>query len=133
MQYHMAIKLYRIQRWLLVIKSLEEAHNIVVHFSGPHPNYYMAYRYITKEDEDTVHSADHPVLINNTMAPREKITGWEPEAGSQEFCRNREILFLNKSQISYKKITLWRKYHIQTVTMYALLRCYVRTWRPWMS
>ena len=76
MHYHMAIKLDRNQRWLRVKRSLEAAHNIVVNFRGTHPNYYTAYRYVTKEDGNAVHSDDHPVLHNPppTQAALEVLT-----------------------------------------------------------
>ena len=76
LHYHMAIKLDRNQRWLRVKRSLEATHNIVVNFSGRHPNYYSAYRYVIKEDEDAVYSDNHPLLNNPpaTQAALEVLT-----------------------------------------------------------
>lgn len=66
--FHMAIKLDRQVQWIHVKNALEE-HNIIVHFSSAHYNYYTAWRYVVKEDRDFLQSEDHPNL-NNTKAPR---------------------------------------------------------------
>ncbi|XP_072021057.1 uncharacterized protein [Amphiura filiformis] len=80
LHYHMAIKLDRLQRWLRVKHNLEETHEIVVHFSSTHVNYYTAWQYTTKEDVDFIQSLDHPVLANppNTQAALEALTQQEP-------------------------------------------------------
>jgi len=44
-------------------------HGISVHYSSSHSNYYSAWQYVTKEDEDVLQSANHPDLWNQG-APR---------------------------------------------------------------
>jgi len=60
--YHMAIKLDKKCRWLLVRNEIEKRFGIQVHFSDKHPNYYSAYRYCIKEDREYFLSQDHPNL-----------------------------------------------------------------------
>lgn len=62
--YHMAVKLERMRRWLAVKSFLHDKHGITVHFSNAHNNYYSAWKYVTKEDEDVIESSDHPDLWN---------------------------------------------------------------------
>ena len=62
--YHMAIKLEKRVRWFQVRKYLEENFGIKVNFSDNHTTYYSAYRYVTKEDNDTLHSPSHPHLTD---------------------------------------------------------------------
>ena len=62
--YHMSIKLDRVQRWLAVKARIHAANDIQVHFSGRHANYYSAWQYSTKEDEQPLQSKDHPDLTN---------------------------------------------------------------------
>jgi hypothetical protein len=67
--YHVAIKLDRLQRWLTVKKYLEDNYFIVVNFSATHVNYYTAWVYVTKEDNEYLESNDHP-LLRNGLPPR---------------------------------------------------------------
>lgn len=67
--YHLAVKLDRIQRWLTIRNALHEEHGINVHFSSSHYNYYSAWSYVTKEDDDVLESDGHPDL-RNAPAPR---------------------------------------------------------------
>ena len=62
--YHMAIKLDRNQRWLSSKRNLLERCGISVHFSSIHRNYYSAWQYVTKEDEEFIESVSHPDLAN---------------------------------------------------------------------
>lgn len=62
--YHMAIKLDRCQRWLASRRYLQEQHGISVNFSDSHHNYYSAWKYTTKEDNNVLESKDHPDLWN---------------------------------------------------------------------
>ena len=62
--YHMAIKLEKRVRWFQVRKYLEENFGIKVNFSDNHTTYYSAYRYVTKEDNDALHSPSHPHLTH---------------------------------------------------------------------
>ena len=62
--YHMAIKLKRCHRWLSSKNYLSEEYGISVHYSNAHFNYYSAWQYVSKDDEDVVFSAGHPDLWN---------------------------------------------------------------------
>ena len=62
---HMAVKLERLRRWKLVKNYLKDKHGIVVHFSNTHDNYYSAWKYVTKNDEEVLESPDHPTLWNS--------------------------------------------------------------------
>mgnify|MGYP001796323751 CR=1 FL=1 len=57
------------KRWLRVRNFLETTSGIKMNFSDHHPNYYSAYQYVTKEDEHSLHSPDHPPL-SDVSAPR---------------------------------------------------------------
>ena len=61
--YHMAIKLEHIRKTIL----LKDKHGITVNFSIPHDNYYSAWKYVTKQDEEVLQSADHPQLWNSKL------------------------------------------------------------------
>lgn len=65
MHYHMAVKLGSRRRWLKIRNYLELKHGINVHFSGVHVNYYSAWRYTTKDDEQYIESENHPDLTNS--------------------------------------------------------------------
>jgi len=51
----------RLQRWITSKRALLGI-GISVHFSDQHANYYTAWQYVTKEDENALHSPDHPDL-----------------------------------------------------------------------
>ncbi|KAJ7375250.1 hypothetical protein OS493_001995 [Desmophyllum pertusum] len=63
--YHLAIKLDRCQRWLQSKQYLQSQHDISVHFSNLHHNYFSAWKYVTKSDEHVVESEGHPDLWNS--------------------------------------------------------------------
>jgi len=63
--YHMAIKLNKVKRWLSVKESINTKYNVVVHFSAVHPNYYSAWRYVTKNDSEYLSSKNHPDLTDS--------------------------------------------------------------------
>ena len=63
--YHMCLKLDINQRWLRAKKYPREKYGISVHFSSMHTNYYTAWKYVTKEDQDSVKSEGHPDLKNS--------------------------------------------------------------------
>jgi len=60
--FHMFVLLNKIQRWSMVKRYLEEAENVVVHFSS-HAGYYTAYQYVTKEDIEVLKSENHPSSV----------------------------------------------------------------------
>ena len=60
--FHLAIKLGRPKRWLRVRNQLQIDHDINVNFSSTHSNYFDAWEYATKEDENFVESESHPDL-----------------------------------------------------------------------
>jgi hypothetical protein len=65
---------------LRVKHRLEESHDIVVHFSSSHANYYTAWKYVTKEDIDVVQSLDHPVL-DNPPKTQAALEAWTQDPG----------------------------------------------------
>jgi len=69
--YHIAVKLTGQKRWLGIKRKISEEHGIEVHFSDKHDNYYTAYRYVTKEDNEFLTSTDHPDLAT-IGSPRTK-------------------------------------------------------------
>ena len=66
--FHMAIKLQRRGRWLMVRNILDDVHGLKVNFSSNHNTYYSAYKYVTKEDPEPLFSDGHPDISND--APR---------------------------------------------------------------
>jgi len=60
--YHMCIKLSGPKRWNPVKKYLTEKHAITVNFSESHENYYTAYKYVCKSDDNVLLSPNHPDL-----------------------------------------------------------------------
>lgn len=63
--YHMAVKLQKKCRWLHIRNILQSRYNVKVNFSNRHSNYYTAYQYVTKEDENPLHSDNHPDLSDH--------------------------------------------------------------------
>lgn len=84
--FHMAIKLSRPQRWLSTRRLIQTPYGINVHFSNLHVNYFTAWQYVTKEDDDVLLSPDHPDLCNigppATLAASETVV--EERRGRQE-------------------------------------------------
>lgn len=60
--YHMAVKLARRARWFPMRKYLDDNFGIQVNFSDCHNTYYSTCRYVTKEDNEALHSSGHPDL-----------------------------------------------------------------------
>lgn len=60
--YHLAIKMSSNKRWLPVKKRMTQEHGAVLHFSSAHQNYYSAWKYVTKSDQQYQQSQDHPDL-----------------------------------------------------------------------
>lgn len=88
--YHMAIKLDRQQRWLAIRDEIQASDNIRVNFSDTHCNYYSAWVYATKEDDQPLTSPDHPDLTNGpprTMAASRARTERQPKAKKQKVAR----------------------------------------------
>ena len=77
--YHLAIKLDKCRRWLPSKKYLKRRHDISVHFSSLHHNYYSAWKYVIKEDQEFLQSDNHPDLWNskppktNAASSRKKV------------------------------------------------------------
>ena len=61
---HLAVKLDKIKRWLPILQYLKDKRNVYVHLSNRHINYYTAWLYVTKEDENFVQSSGYPDLTN---------------------------------------------------------------------
>ena len=66
----MAIKLAKRGRWLQVRNYYDEKYRIQVNFSDNQSSYYTAYRYVTKEDNEALHSPGQPDLSD--VVPRTK-------------------------------------------------------------
>ena len=62
--YHMAKNLEKRVPWFQVQKYLEQNFRIKVNFSDNHTTYYSAYFYVTKEDNNALHSPSHPHLTD---------------------------------------------------------------------
>lgn len=63
--YHLALKLDRNQRWLSSKELLQHEYGITVNYSSRHHNYYSAWKYVTKTDNNYLESGDHPDLKNS--------------------------------------------------------------------
>ena len=72
--YHMALKLAKRGRWLQVRNYFDEKFGVQVNFSDNHNSYYTAYRYVTKEDREALHSSGHPDLTDAVPRTEAAIT-----------------------------------------------------------
>lgn len=81
--YHMAIKLDKNQRWLASKRILLDRCGISVHFSSIHRNYYSAWQYVTKEDEEFLESLGHPDL-GNLKPPKTTMASIANKAGKRK-------------------------------------------------
>lgn len=70
--YHCSIKLSGAKKWLAVRNRLESKYGIDVNFSNNHDFYLSSYRYVCKEDEEVVHSKNHPPNLLSTHSPKTK-------------------------------------------------------------
>ena len=79
--YHVAIKFTGNKRWKGAKIYLLQTYRASVHFSNRHDNYYTAYSYAVKSDEEAYHSHNHPDLGRSpktkqpSMARRRSSTG----------------------------------------------------------
>ena len=64
--FHLALKLSKNKRWLPVKRKMKNNHNVVLHFSDSHVNYYTAWCYVTKSDKSYLQSVGHPDLKDAT-------------------------------------------------------------------
>ena len=78
--YHMALKLAKRGRWLQVRNYLDEKFGVQVNFSDNHNSYYTAYRYVTKEDREALHSSGHPDLTDAVPRTEAAITSRKRKA-----------------------------------------------------
>ena len=67
--YHIALKLKSVCRWKGSKQYLRERHGITVNYSSRHHNYYSAWLYVTKSDQNYKQSEGHPDLTN-TCEPK---------------------------------------------------------------
>ena len=91
--YHMAVKLDRSRRWLKVRNYADSKHGVKLNFSSTHDNYYSAWKYATKEDQDYLQSQDHPDLKNvppQTQAASEVRLGSGNKKGGKTSKRKRK-------------------------------------------
>ena len=110
--HHMAIKLSKRARWLQVRNFLDENYGIQVNFSDKHNTYYSAYRYVTKEDSEALHSPSHPDLRDAPKTEKaiaaKKRKGKNPERGTAKKKNRKEkrlSVYDVKQLIQEKKIT----------------------------
>ena len=87
--YHMAVKLDRNRRWLTVRNYADKKHGLKLNFSSSHANYFSAWKYATKDDEEYLESECHPDLKNAPQtqeASKARIAGMEEmkNAGKRE-------------------------------------------------
>ena len=71
LHYHMSVKLDKVQRWLRVRNFLANHYDVSVHFSSLHHNYYSAWKYVTKSDQQYLQSTGHPDLTSSFPPPTE--------------------------------------------------------------
>ena len=60
--YHLCVKLSEPKRWKAIKDKICREHGIVLHFSEKRDNYYTAYKYVCKSDEDVFLCENHPNL-----------------------------------------------------------------------
>ena len=82
--YHMALKLGKKARWLQVRNYLDQNFGIQVNFSDNHSSYYIAYRYVTKDDKDALHSSCHPDLSDGAPRTEQAISCRKKRAKQKE-------------------------------------------------
>ena len=75
--YHMSIKFDGNLRWLKSKEYLMKHYGVTLHFSENPNDYYTGYKYVTKNDQETLHSEGHPDL-KSASAPRTRraISTW---------------------------------------------------------
>ena len=85
----MALKLDRRGQWIQVRKYLANQFGSQVNFSDYHSTYYSAYRYVTKEDEETLQPEPQPDL---SYAPKTEkaINANQRKAGSGKVTKTQE-------------------------------------------
>ena len=96
--YHMAVKLEHTQGWISAKQYLKDKHGITMNFSNSHDNYYSATKYVTKEAEEVLLSADHPHLWNS-KPPRTKRATEQSELGLSKQKKRKCMLAFELSQI----------------------------------
>ena len=107
--YHMAVKLSKRKRWLQVRNFLDERYGIKVHFSDIHNTYYTAYRYVTKEDSEALHSPNHPDLqevprTERAIACKKSKRGTERRKKEKNSARKRLTVYDVTQLIQQKKM-----------------------------
>ena len=103
--YHLAVKLSTNKRWLPIKQNMQEKHQVVLHFSAIHNNYYSAWRYVTKSDKSYKQSPGHPDLTL-TNSP-------QTSSASKNRIRKRKQ---NKSSSKTKKVKKQKRLTNSTVS-----------------
>ena len=85
----MAVKLAKRGRCFRVRKFQEDEYGIQVNFSDNHNTYYSAYKYVTKEDAEALHSPSHPDL-SSTPKTETAIASRKRQAKGATGKRNRK-------------------------------------------
>lgn len=91
--YHMSVKFDGNRRWLKSKEYLMKHYGVTVHFSENHNDYYTAYKYVTKNDQKTLHSEGHPDL-KSASAPRtdRAISTWRNNSKQKRYGKETESI-----------------------------------------
>lgn len=115
--YHLALKLNKVKRWLRIKQDFQREFDAVLNFSDGHPNYYSAYKYVTKSDTNFIRSENHPDLQNEprtTQASQKRVR----KNNSTDAPKNSKCKRLTNSDVS----TIIRTKNIKTTQqLYALI------------
>jgi len=105
--YHLALKLDRQKRWLNVRNSLARVHGINVNFSDGHTNYFDAWEYVTKSDEQFIQSEGHPDLtagfVPRTRNASNKRRSTSSSQSDQPFQKQRKFDSLDLADVIVAK------------------------------
>ena len=90
----MSMKFDGNRRWLKSKEYLMKHYGVTVHFSEHHNDYYTAYKYVTKNDEETLHSDGHPDL-KSASAPRtgRAISTWRNNSKQKRCVEETESIY----------------------------------------
>ena len=91
---HHAIKLSKVRCWFVIKRRLSDELGIEVNFSGSHDNYYSAWKYVSKTDQNFVQSNDTPDLNAATAPPT-----WAATSKKRKNCTSKNAPKPKKSKL----------------------------------
>ena len=91
----MSIKFDGNRRWLKSKEYLTKHYGVTLHFSENH-DYYTAYKYVTKNDQETLHSEGHPDLKLASAPRTERAISTRRKTSKQKRC-DKETKSINSS------------------------------------